>query len=414
MGSCDLTPDSNEVIERATAIRHLLHKSPELSNEESETSRLIAETLASLKPTELIEGLGQNGVAAIFGAKDHGPTVLIRCELDALPIFEAEGNVPRSCIDGVAHLCGHDGHMAMVVGLAMLLGAEPILGGRVILLFQPAEENGQGALRVSQDERFQSLDFDFAFALHNLPGHPLGQIAVRSGTMNCGSQGLVIRLKGRPAHAAQPQTGISPAGALASLMQRVEQYGPGHDPHQPQTFATLVGVDVGSRSFGVAASQGEIRVTLRSGTKSSLLAMRSTLVELAERHAKEQGLLLETETIDPFEPTVNTNLAYVLVKKAAEGAGLQNDMPKMRESPEPAWIELEQPLTWSEDFGRIIDEHEGALIGIGAGLETAPLHDAAYQFPDRLLPMGIRFYRNLIGQCFEQRNNAQDYHQPNR
>ena len=155
-------------------LRRELHQAPEVSGEEALTAARIMEFVERLNPDRLVSGLGGHGVAAVFDSGQPGPSVLFRCELDGLPIKEISAVDWRSRTDGKGHLCGHDGHMAIVCGLGMALAARRPARGRVIVLFQPAEETGAGAAAVIADPDFSSLRPDFAFALHNLPGLPLG------------------------------------------------------------------------------------------------------------------------------------------------------------------------------------------------------------------------------------------------
>ena len=154
-------------------LRKELHRYPDLSGQEEQTARRIEAFLEAYAPAQLIRQLGGHGLAAVYEFGDSGPGVLIRCELDALPIHEANDFEYRSQAPGVSHKCGHDGHMTMVAGLAAWLQGQQFTAGRVVLLFQPAEETGQGAAAVLEEERFQLLPIDYAFALHNIPGEPL-------------------------------------------------------------------------------------------------------------------------------------------------------------------------------------------------------------------------------------------------
>ena len=161
-------------------------------------------------------------MAAEFTGQAPGPTVLLRCELDGLPIREISEHPYRSEIPGKGHLCGHDGHMVCLLGVARVLRQRPARG-RVILLFQPAEETGAGAQAVIEDPRWPELRPDVAFAYHNLPGRPLGEIGLRPGPGNCASRGMQVLLEGKSSHAAAPEDGLSPAAAMATLMTALPQ-----------------------------------------------------------------------------------------------------------------------------------------------------------------------------------------------
>ena len=203
---------------KLTELRRTLHRMPELSGAEVNTAAYIVGVLEGYKPGRILTGLGGHGVAAVFDSGIEGPTVLFRAELDGLPIAELPGVAWRSEIEGRGHLCGHDGHLAILCGLGARMAVEPPLRGRVVLMFQPAEETGAGAAAVIADPAFAAIVPDYAFALHNLPGFPLGHVGVRAGAFNFASEGLAIRLTGKTAHASQPEAGRSPAATMCALV----------------------------------------------------------------------------------------------------------------------------------------------------------------------------------------------------
>ena len=199
--------DLNEIIE----LRHTLHQRAEVSNEEKETAATIASWLEKYAPDRLMTDIGGRGIAARYTGRGDGPHVLIRCELDGLPIPETGEMEYFSRNEGASHKCGHDGHMAILAGLEQSLTREPPGKGSVTLLFQPAEETGEGARRVVEDKTFAGLQPDYAFALHNLPGYEEGEIVVSEGVFASASRGIIVRLQGDTSHAAEPQQGRSPA-----------------------------------------------------------------------------------------------------------------------------------------------------------------------------------------------------------
>lgn len=172
---------TNTDITELTEFRRLLHRFPEVSRDESATAQRILDALAPLRPTQVLSGLGGHGVAAVFDSGLAGPTVLFRAELDALPIHEISDAPWRSTVAGKGHLCGHDGHMVMLLALGRLISRKPVAQGRVVLMFQPAEEDGSGARAVIADPAFAEIAPDWAFAIHNEPGRPFGFVATRGG-----------------------------------------------------------------------------------------------------------------------------------------------------------------------------------------------------------------------------------------
>lgn len=363
-----------------TRIRRELHRHPELSGHEQATAERIRSLLETCTPDRLVTGLGGAGLLAVFNGGSDGPTTLIRCELDALPIHERGDHEHRSAIPGCAHACGHDGHMSIILGLAQTLREQRPQQGRVVLLFQPAEEDGQGARRVFHDPRFAPYKPDFAFALHNVPGLPLGEVFTRPGSFNCASKGMIIRLTGKTSHAAHPEDGISPAPALARLMQTLPTL-----PRQftESTWVTLVHARLGEKSFGTAPGEAVLMATLRSETNEVMSALSDRACTLAREAAAEAGLDVTFEWEDDFLASVNGQTGFDHVAEAC----LEIGVPFHR---------MPEGFRWSEDFGVFTQHAEGAMFGLGAGNVHPQLHNPDYDFPDALIPVGLDVFRTII------------------
>ncbi len=358
-------------------LRQNLHRFPEISGQEVETAARMAQALAQAGADRIWTGLGGHGVAAQFTGTDVGPTVMFRCELDALPIQEVSAQPYRSQHAGKGHLCGHDGHMAMVLGLAMSLARRPARG-RVILLFQPAEETGAGAAAVINDPRWPQIRPDFAFAYHNVPGRPLGEIGLRVGTANCASRGMMIRLRGRTSHAAAPEDGLSPAPVLARLIRQLPELGPGGAMGAQFALSTLTHARLGEPTFGIAPGEGELRVTLRSQTDKRMEALIAAAeTTLATALAPYDGLTGEVSWHDVFLATVNDAEAVAIAAGAADQLGMARQ-------------DMAAPMRWSEDFGRFGgDGVQSAMLFIGSGEDQPQLHNPDFDFPDALIPAGV-------------------------
>ncbi len=372
---------SDELVE----IRHYLHSIAEISGEENDTAEFIEETLKSCKPDELITGVGGNGIAARFGKESIGPGVLIRCELDALPIAEENELNYISQTEGVGHKCGHDGHMAIVCGVAKNLAERKQLNGEVILLFQPAEETGKGAERVLDDEKFADINPDYVFTLHNVPGFRKHQIVVRSGSFAAASVGLIVRMKGETSHAAHPEEGTSPALAVAQLIQLLSSLPQYYAPLDKAAKATVIHARVGEEAFGTSPGYGEVMVTLRTYEDETLEKLKAKALELTEGVAETFGLELETEWVEPFPATVNNENAVDIIRQAADDSNFEI-------------TEKESPFSWSEDFGHFTAAYKGALFGLGSGTDQPALHAADYDFPDDIIKTGVQMFMGIIDQ----------------
>ena len=374
-------------VERLIRLRHWLHAHPELSRHEEETAAHMRGFLADHAPPDRVIPLAGAGFAAVYDGAAAGRTILLRAELDALPIPEANDMPWRSLRAGVGHKCGHDGHMTMLAGVAMRLATRP-RAGRVVLLFQPDEETGSGARACADHPDFARITPDFAFALHNLPGFPKGQVVCRPGLFASAVKYAAICLTGREAHSAQPETGASPATALAELMLAARGVQARFDRPEARALCVPVFTAMGVASSGVSPARGEAHFTLRSGQGAVVEAMWTDLCDRARSLAAPEGLTVAFETREEFRETVNSPLGSRMVGMAARSAGLD-------------YAETDQPFRWGEDFGEITARHEGALFGLGSGEASPALHDPAYDFPDDLLQRGIELFLHLIARALD-------------
>ena len=373
-----LTPDQ---LSQLTALRHDLHRNPEVSGEEIATAQRISAELEALSADRIWQGLGGHGVAAEFKGAAPGPTVLLRCELDGLPIRELSDLPYKSLIDGKGHLCGHDGHMVSMLGVGMQLRVRPP-SGRVILLFQPAEETGAGAKAVVEDERWPEIRPDYAFAYHNVPGRPLGEIGLRSGPGNCASRGMQILFEGKSSHAAAPEDGLSPAHAMATLMTSLPGLGGGKIGEDAFALSTLTHANLGEPTFGIAPAEGELRVTLRTMSNARMESLIADALAVVER--SKGALKVGVQWHDIFPSVVNNADATTIARDVARKLG-------------HAINEMALPMRWSEDFGRIGDDGpKAAMLYIGSGETQPQLHNPDYDFPDALLPVVIDQFCGIV------------------
>jgi len=372
------------------SLRQELHRRPELSGEEGETAIRIAAELERYRPDEIFMGLGTHGVAAVYDSGVEGPTVLFRCELDGLPITEISSFGWRSEIDGKGHLCGHDGHMAIMCGLAVQLAGNRPARGRVVLLFQPAEETGAGAADVIGDPRFERIRPDFAFALHNLPGLPLGSVGVRSGPFTFASEGLAIRLSGRTSHAAQPEAGLSPAAVMGRLMEALPALPEALGQTSGHSLVTLSHARLGEAAFGIAPGEADIWVTIRAIDDRLQAELMVEAEKLARRLAEAGGLGVEFTRHENFAAGHNDEEAVARIDAAATALGASR-------------VEVGDPFRWSEDFGRFGGVAKTGLFVLGSGEDHPRLHNPDFDFPDELIGPGIAMFESIMRDiCGEQ------------
>ena len=384
---------TNFDIAELTEFRRQLHRHPEVSGEEVETASKITAALRPMLPTRILTGLGGHGVAAIFDSGKAGPTVLFRAELDALPIEELNNIAWSSQAQGKSHVCGHDGHMTMLLALGRLISRQPVAKGRVILMFQPAEEDGSGAKAVVADPAYQEIQADWAFAIHIEPGRPFGYVSTCEGLINCASLGLKIKFTGKTAHAADPEDGVSPAQAIATLIPALVSLGQGASLDENFRLLTITHVKIGEPTFGVAPGVGEVFATLRTTGDASLESLETKARTRAITIAEEFGLSVDFEVYDHFAASVNDPDAYKVAAMAMKAIGIP-------------YGDAGVPMRASEDFGVFGWDAKAAMLCLGPGEDYAALHNPDYDFPDDLIPIGCaifeRIARDLLGTASDQ------------
>ena len=377
---------SNRDMLELQAFRHDLHRHPEVSGEERETARRVVEAIRPLATAKILTGLGGHGVAAVFEGSGPGPTLLFRAELDALPIEEVSRAGHRSRVTGKGHLCGHDGHSTILLALATGLSRAPVARGRVVLLWQPAEEDGSGAAAVLADSRFAEIRPDFAYALHNMPGLAFGTAALKSGPVNCASRGMKIRLSGKTAHASQPETGLSPMAAVSQLMPALTALSRSAPPTTDFTLATVTHASLGEQAFGIAPGDAEIWVTLRTLVDDRMADLCATAEDLVAAAARDAGLQHAISYHDIFFHCENAPDAVAHLEAALTAETVPFD-------------EGDLPMRASEDFGRLRAICSSAMFFLGAGEKHPALHNPDYDYPDDLTGIGARVFMSVIRQA---------------
>jgi len=369
-------------------VRRKLHAMAEVSGREEQTAAFVADFLAELEPDELVKGIGGHGLVATFHGREPeaGPTLLFRSELDALPIHESNTFAHRSKKKGVSHKCGHDGHMAILLGFAAKVARERPERGSVQVLFQPAEETGQGARWMLNDPAFADFRPDWVFALHNLPGYPQEQILLCNGTFTASVVSAAIRFQGRTAHAAEPEKGRNPSWAIGHLLKELEEKQIRDDESDRFLLLTPVHLRVSEQpAYGTAPGEGELHLTLRCWTAERMRNTKQWLRKKIEKWSKRYELDFSLDWIEPFAATINDEDAVEQIAQAAEKLGI-----------EVSW--MERPFRFGEDFGLFTQKFRGAMFGLGGGLDQPALHHADYDFPDELITPAIAIYETILRQ----------------
>ncbi len=369
-------------LSQITAFRRELHAHPEVSCEEYETQKRILALCNSLDVPH-VEPIGKTGVLASFKGEVAGPTVLFRSDTDALPIEELNEDLGHaSRHKGVSHKCGHDGHSASLIGVANLLLKEPPKRGTILLLFQPAEENGEGAKAVLADKVFEKYQPDFVYAYHNLPGYPLHQIVYKPGMFTAAAKSIIVKLHGRTSHAAEPEEGINPALAISEVLQLEKTHMEADWFSEEFFLITPIHVNMGEKAYGISAGYGEVHLTVRAFDNAVMAKSVQGLVKSIEEVALKHGLEASIEFTQEFSANENDGKAVNQIIEASEKLKLSATERKV-------------PFKWGEDFGLFTERYRGAMFGIGSGEDCPVLHDPYYDFPDEILETGMNMFFTL-------------------
>jgi amidohydrolase len=366
------------IIDTVTALRAELHALAERSGAEKKTKARLMEFLRANTSLSLVDE-GQwfcaihkeSGVCSPVACE----TIAFRADMDALPVPSVATDGTR---DGAAHLCGHDGHSAALAGLGLWLAGRK-LGRNVVLVFQHAEETGEGG-RICAGA-LEKYGVARVYAFHNIPGWEEGAVLLRRGVFACASRGMTLTLTGAPSHAAYPEYGRNPGYAAARLISALPEL-TRQDRYKGLTMATLIGADIGGKAFGSAAAHAEVRLTLRAWREDDMAALTAAIEETARAEAARDGVKVAVSFRDIFPATVNDDGIIDRLEGVCRRAGLGT-------------IDIPEPLRWSEDFGWYGQYAKTVLAGIGAGMEWPQLHTEKYEFNDRILPAALTFFSSL-------------------
>lgn len=369
--------------------RRAIHRRPELAFEERETASLVAERLRVLG-CEVHEGVATTGVVGVLRAaqSSSSPAVLLRADMDALPIEEAPGREYGSEVPGKMHACGHDGHVAMLLGAATLLAARRReLPRNVILCFQPGEEGAGGALRMIEAGALDLAPVGEAFAIHLWSLYPEGTVHVRPGPALAAQDEFSARFTGRGGHGAMPHRATDPIVAACQAVTALQAVvSRSVDPVEAAVL-TVGSIHAGSAP-NVIPDDAEIRGTLRSFVEEVRQLLRRRLREVLEGAARAGGCGLELDLRPGYPAVVNDPRAVEKVRRAA------------REAVGAARTFEPPPLAVSEDFAHFLERVPGALILLGAGDPArgidAPHHSPRFDIAESALKVGAELLARLV------------------
>ncbi|WFU52054.1 M20 aminoacylase family protein [Sinorhizobium terangae] len=375
----------NDLLGAATRWRREFHSHPELLFDVIRTAARVADLLRSFGCDEVVTGIGRSGVVAIVrgGRAPESRTIGIRADMDALPIPEATGLPYASTVPGMMHACGHDGHMAILLGAVKHLAETRAFSGTLIAIFQPAEEGGGGAKVMIEDGLFERFSIEDVYALHNMPGMEVGTFALSDSVMLAASDRFNLKIVGSGGHAARPHEAIDPipvANHIVSALQTIVSRGV--DPLDPAVLS-VTSIHAGD-AYNVIPSEVMLKGSVRTLSDVNRAKVESRVGAMVTSIAEAFGASVELDYCRGYPPTVNhASQARVLGDAAMRVGGtaaVQRDIP---------------PIMAAEDFSYMLQARPGAFIFLGNGA-TEPLHHPRYDFNDSALSYGIALWVELM------------------
>lgn len=373
-------------------IRRDIHAHPELCFEENRTSDLVAQKLTEWG-IPILRGMGVTGVVGVIKGRDGDRAVGLRADMDALPVQESNTFSHASRHAGKMHACGHDGHIAMLLGAAHYLSRHRDFDGTVYLIFQPAEEGGGGAQRMIDDGLFEKCPMDAVFGMHNWPDAAVGSFGVTPGPMMASSNEFEVVIKGKGAHAAQPHKGCDPIMTAVQIAQSWQTIISRNTNPIDAAVLSISQIHAGS-STNVIPDQATLIGTVRTFTLEVLDLIEQRMRVIAEHTAAAFDAQVEFRFHRNYPPLINHARETAFAVEVAQSiVGAQNVDSKV------------EPTMGAEDFAFMLQNKPGCYIfigngegnhrGSGHGLGPCNLHNASYDFNDDLLPIGASYWVRL-------------------
>jgi hippurate hydrolase len=370
-----------------TAWRRDIHAHPELLYDVHRTAAAVADKLKSFGCDEVVTGIGRTGVVGVIhGGKgpDTGRKVVgLRADMDALPIQEATDVPYKSTVPGKMHACGHDGHTAMLLGAARYLAETRNFAGTAVVIFQPAEEGGAGGKAMVQDGLMDRFRIEEVYGMHNYPGLPVGQFAIRPGALMASADRLTIEIEGHGGHAARPHLTVDSVLVGAQMINQIQSIVARNiDPLQSAVVSICL-FQAGSTD-NVIPQTALLRGTARSLNPQVRDLLEGRLREVVEGTARLYGAKVSFTYKRDYPVTRNherqTAFASSVAAEVVGGERVDENTP---------------PVMGAEDFSFMLEARPGAFIFVGNG-DSAGLHHPAYDFNDEVIPIGTSYWVKLV------------------
>jgi amidohydrolase len=366
------------------AWRRDLHAHPELLFDVHRTAAFVAEKLRAFGCDEVATGIGRTGVVGLVRGEVPGPTIGLRADMDALPIEEATGLPHASRNAGLMHACGHDGHTAMLLGAAKYLAETRRFAGTVALVFQPAEEGGGGGREMVEDGLMDRFGIAEIYGMHNLPGLPVGEFAIRPGPFLAASDVFHVTIEGVGSHAAYPHQGIDTTLAAAQVVVALQSIVARNTDPLASAVLSVTSFRTETDAFNVIPARVTLRGTVRTLDPAVQDATEERFRRVVANTAAAFGATASIDYVRSYPVMSNhSREAEFAARVAAEVAGENRVDP------------LANPSMGAEDFAFMLEARRGAFIWTGNG-PSAALHHPRYDFNDEAIPHGCSYWVRLV------------------
>ena len=364
--------------------RRHLHQHPELMYEVHETAAFVVDRLKEIGVTDITPGIGKTGVVAVIKGKTDtkGRVIGLRADMDALPIHEASGVDYASTVPGKMHACGHDGHTSILLGTAKYLAETRNFDGTVVLIFQPAEEGGAGGKAMCEDGLMDRWGIQEVYGLHNMPGLPTGEFAIRPGALLASSDEFEIVVTGKGGHAAAPHMAVDTTLVASQIVVSLHSIVSRNVDPIKRVVLTVGTFETDSTASNVIAHTARLNGTVRTLDPEYRTMAEERVRQVAESTAAAFGATAEVIWTPGYPATINHEEE---TRHAAEAAAAVAGRV----------IDDVDPIMPSEDFAYMLEERPGAYIFLGNG-DTAMCHHPAYVFDDDAIPAGCSFFAELV------------------
>ena len=369
-----------------TKWRRHLHEHPELMYEVHETAAFVVDRLKEMQVDEITPGIGKTGVVAVIKGKTNtsGRVIGLRADMDALPIPEASGVDYASKTPGVMHACGHDGHTSMLLGAAKYLAETRNFDGTAVLIFQPAEEGGAGGKAMCDDGMMDRWGIQEVYGLHNAPGIPMGEFAIRPGALLASSDEFEITVTGKGGHAAAPHEAIDTTLVAAQIVVALQSLVARNVDPIHRVVLTVGTFRTDSNASNVIPHQAVMEGTVRTLDAEWRTKAEDRIRAIAEHTALAYGATAEVKWTPGYPVTVNHDDQTAFAVEAAQTVAGESRVDANTD-----------PILPAEDFSYMLEERPGAFIFLGNG-DTAMCHHPAYVFDDDAIPSGSSWFVELV------------------